>query len=258
MVGAMFGLDPQTILLISAITLGAGAIKGAIGFAMPIILMSALGSFLPPQVALGLMILPVLLTNVQQATRQGVGAAWATARDYRWHIAMVAIFMFVSAPFARVIPQPLMYLALGLPILGFALWQLSGRPMTLPIHHRRRAEITSGIIGGLYGGVSGIWGPPLIVYLLSIGAPKLEQIRVQGVVFLIGGAALTAAHLASGVLNAQTLPLSLLMVIPAFAGMQLGFWLQDRMDLAQFRRWTLVLLALTSLNLIRRGIEVMS
>lgn len=253
----MFDPDPQILLLVAAVTFGAGAVKGAIGFAMPIILMSALGSFLAPQVALGLMILPVLLTNVQQATRQGLGAAWSTARDYRWHVAMVAIFMFVSAPFARAIPQPLMYLALGVPILGFALWQLSGRPMTLPIHHRRRAEITSGIIGGLYGGVSGIWGPPLIVYLLSIGAPKRDQIRVQGVVFLIGGMALTAAHLASGVLNRQTLPLSLLMVIPAFAGMRLGFWLQDRMDLAQFRRWTLVLLALTSVNLIRRGMEVM-
>lgn len=254
----MFGLDPHLVLLAAVTALVAGAIKGAIGFAMPIILMSALGSFLAPQVALGLMILPVLLTNVQQATRQGVDAALGTARDYRWHIAMVGIFMFISAPFAQMIPQPLMYLALGVPILGFALWQLSGQPMTLPIHHRRRAEITSGIIGGLYGGVSGIWGPPLIVYLLSIGAPKLEQIRVQGVVFLIGGMALTAAHLASGVLNSRTLPLSLLLVIPAFAGMQLGFWLQDRMDLAQFRRWTLVLLALTSLNLIRRGIEVMS
>ena len=57
--------------------------------------------------------------------------------------------------------------ALGAPITGFALWQLSGRPLALPIHRRRRAEIVSGIIGGLYGGISGIWGPPLIVYLLS-------------------------------------------------------------------------------------------
>ena len=128
---AMFGLDPHLVLIAATVTLVSGVIKGAIGFAMPIILMSALGSFLPKQVALGLMILPVLLTNVQQATRQGMGAAWGTARDYRWHIAMVAVFMFVSAPFARVIPQPLMYLALGVPILGFALWQLSGRPLAV-------------------------------------------------------------------------------------------------------------------------------
>ena len=121
---------------------------------------------------------------------------------------------------------------------------------------RRRVEIVSGIIGGLYGGVSGIWGPPLIVYLLSIGAPKLEQIRVQGVVFLIGAVALTVAHLGSGVLNAQTLPLSALMAVPAFVGMRLGFALQDRMDVVQFRRWTLILLVLTGLNLVRRALTM--
>lgn len=253
----MFGLDPQLVLIAAGVTLVSGVIKGAIGFAMPMIMMSALGSFLPAPVALALSILPMLVTNVQQATRQGARAAWESILAYRWHIGMLGAFIFVSAPFARILPQPLMYLALGIPIMGFALWQLSGRPLTVPIHHRRRAEIATGVIGGLYGGISGIWGPPLIVYLLSIGASKLDQIRVQGVVFLLGAAILALAHLGTGVLNAQTLPLSALMVIPALTGMQLGFWLQDQLDLAQFRRWTLVLLMLTAANLIRRAFEMM-
>lgn len=252
----MFGLDLQLVALAAAVTFFAGFVKGAIGFAMPMIMMSAFGSFLPAPVALALLILPTLVTNVQQATRQGFGAAWESARRYQWHIGMVVLFIFVSAPFAKVLPAWVMYLALGVPIVAFALWQLSGRPLTLPIHHRRRAEIVSGIIGGLYGGISGIWGPPLIVYLLSVGATKLDQIRVQGVVFLLGAVALTAAHLTSGLLNAQTLPLSALMVIPALAGMQLGFALQDRMDVTQFRRWTLILLVLTGANLIRRALTM--
>ena len=253
---AMFGLDPSLVWLAAAVTFAAGFVKGAIGFAMPMIMMSAFGSFLPAPVALALLILPTLVTNVQQAMRQGAGAAWQSARRYVWHIAMVVLFIFVSAPFARVLPEPVMYLALGLPIVLFALWQLSGRPLALPIQHRRRAEIFSGIIGGLYGGITGIWGPPLIIYLLSTGADKQDQIRVQGVVFLLGAVALTAAHLTSGVLNAQTLPLSALMVIPAFLGMQVGFALQDRMNVMQFRRWTLFLLVLTGANLIRRALTM--
>ena len=252
----MLGLDPSHIALALAVTLAAGFIKGAIGFAMPMIMMSAFGSFLPSQTALALLILPTLVTNIQQATRQGMGLALESTRRYGWHLAMVVLFIFVSAPFARILPQWAMYLALGVPIVGFALWQLSGRPMTLPIRHRRRAEVGTGIIGGLYGGISGIWGPPLIVYLLSIGAEKREQIRVQGVVFLIGAIALTIAHLASGVLNAQTLPLSALMAVPAMIGMQLGFAVQDRLDVAQFRRWTLVLLVITGGNLIRRALTL--
>lgn len=252
----MAGLDLTHIMLALMVTLVSGVIKGAIGFAMPMIMMSAFSAFLPAQVALALLIPSVLITNIQQAGRDGMGPFVQTVRDYRWHIGAVMIFICVSAPFAKVIPQAAMYLALGIPILAFALWQMSGRPLIIPIHHRRRAEVVTGIFGGLYGGISGIWGPPLIVYLLSIGASKLEQIRVQGVVFLIGAATLAVAHLTSGVLNAQTIPLALLMVIPAVLGMQLGYVLHDRLDLAQFRRWTLILLLLSALNLIRRGIEM--
>ena len=152
------------------------------------------------------------------------------------------------------IPVAPVYLVLMLGMLALK----PGRPLALPIHHARRAEIISGIIGGLYGGISGIWGPPLIVYLLSVGAPKDEQMRVQGVVFLMGAVVLTFAHLGSGVLNAQTLPLSAVLVVPGVVGMVVGLRVHDRLDVAQFRRWTLVLLVFSGLNLVRRGLELLA
>ena len=39
----MFGLDPHLLLLAVAVTFVAGFVKGAIGFAMPMIMMSAFG-----------------------------------------------------------------------------------------------------------------------------------------------------------------------------------------------------------------------
>ncbi|MRX49211.1 TSUP family transporter [Paracoccus sp. S-4012] len=252
----ILGLDASVFLFAAATTLFAGFVKGAIGFAMPMIMMSVFGSFLTGTEALALLILPTLVTNLLQAGRQGIEPAVQSAHRYRLHIGMVVLFMLVSAAFVRSIPQAWMMLALGAPITGFALWQLSGRPLTLEIHHRRRVEAVTGMIGGLYGGISGIWGPPLIVYLLSIGAPKQEQIRVQGVVFLLGAVVLVVAHLFSGVLNAQTLPLSAAMVVPALIGLWLGFRAQDRLDVVQFRRWTLVMLVLTGLNLVRRAFEI--
>lgn len=246
--------DPGLLAFIFAITLLAGFVKGAVGFAMPMIMISAFGSFLPNETALALLILPTLVTNVAQGFRDGSRAMWESVRTYRWHIAMVVLFLFISAQFVHQIPDRLMKGMLGLPVVGFALWQLAGLPMAIPLHHRRRAEIGLGVIGGLYGGVSGIWGPPLIVYLVSIGAPKAEAVRVQGVVFLIGAAALVPAHLASGVLNGTTLPLSAFAVVPALIGIRAGFRAQDRLDQAQFRRWTLVLLALTGANLARQAV----
>ncbi|AZY92950.1 sulfite exporter TauE/SafE family protein [Paracoccus sp. Arc7-R13] len=254
----MFGLEPWQFVAAFGVTAFAGFVKGALGFAMPMIMISAFGSIMPAPVALAAMILPTLFTNIQQAVRDGRPAAVASAIKFRLHIAMVGIFICVSAGFAAVIPQWVMYALLGLPITLFALWQLSGRPLVLNLRHRRRAEGWSGVIGGLYGGISGIWGPPLIVYLLSVGTEKREQVRVQGVVFLIGAVVLTVAHLFSSLLNASTLPLSAVLCFPAFAGMMAGFALQDRLDVEQFRRWTLLLLILTGLNLIRRAFDLWS
>jgi uncharacterized protein len=248
----MAGLDPLHLGLALAIALLAGFVKGAVGFAMPMILISALSSFMPPETALAGLILPTLVTNLSQAFRQGRAAAWQSVVTYRRILTATVVFLLISASFVHVLPQDLFLLLLGLPITVFALAQLAGLNLALRLDHRARAEWILGAIGGLYGGISGVWGPPLLVYLLSIGATKHETVRVQGVVFLIGAVVLFVAHFASGVLTGATLAFSAALVVPALIGQTLGQRLQDRLDQARFRRWTLVLLVLTGLNLMRR------
>ena len=248
------GLPAWAFWAACGVTLVAGFVKGAIGFAMPLIMMSAFGSFMPPTTALAGLILATLTTNIHQTFRFGWRAAAETAWTYRRMIAMTVLGILITAPFAMMLPQRVLLGLLGVPIAAFALVQLAGRSLALKLEHRTRAEYMTGIIGGLYGGVSGIWGPPIVVYLLSIGASKAESVRAQGVIFLIGVIVLFGAHLNSGVLNAQTLPFSAALVIPAGIGMALGFSLQDRMDPVAFRRWTLILLAITALNLLRKAI----
>lgn len=251
----MAGLTPAAFWAAMAVTLFSGFVKGAVGFAMPMIMISAFSAFLPPEVALAGLILPTLLTNFSQAFRQGSQAAFDSMRKYWRFLAGTIVFILVSAQFVRDIPQIVFLLMLGLPITAFAALQLAGRSLALRLEHRRRAETVLGVIGGLYGGVSGIWGPPLLIYLLSVGAEKQEAIRVQGVVFLIGAATLAFAHLNSGVLNAATVPFSLALAVPAFIGMVAGFAVQDRLDQTRFRRWTQILLVVTGLNLIRQALS---
>lgn len=251
---ALAGLSAPAFWAALAITLFAGFIKGAVGFAMPMIMISAFSSFLPPETALAGLIVPTLITNISQALRQGVAPALLTAKTYYRFLIGTVIFICISAQFVRVIPQAMFLLILGLPITGFALLQLSGRNLALRFEHRARVEWVLGVIGGLYGGISGVWGPPLLVYLLSIGAQKLEIVRVQGVVFLIGAAVLFMAHLHSGLLTPARLGFSTALVIPAMVGQTLGYAIQDRLDQASFRRWTQTLLVLTGLNLMRRAL----
>lgn len=233
-----------------AISLFAGFVKGAVGFAMPLIMIGSFSAFLPPEVALAGLMLPTLVTNVAQAFRDGPAEVWASMRKYRRFLAGTVVFITISAQFVTAMPRVAFLILLGVPITAFALLQLSGRPLALKLEHRVRAEWTAGIIGGLYGGISGVWGPPLIVYLLSIGADRRETLRVQGVVFLIGATVLLAAHLGSGVMNASTAPFSAALAVPALAGLALGQRLGRRLDQARFRWWTQALLAATGLNLI--------
>jgi uncharacterized membrane protein YfcA len=180
-----------------------------------------------------------------------VGPATETARTYRRFLIATVICIAISAPFADAIPRMVYLLMLGLPITIFAALQLMGHSLAIHLDHRDRAEWGLGVIGGLYGGVSGIWGPPLLVFLLSTGADKLQMIRAQGVVFLIGAMALLVSHLATGLMNAQTLWFSAALSVPALVGLYAGYWVQDRLDQQRFRRWTQGLLVVTGLNMVR-------
>lgn len=247
----MAHLSPPAFVAAMVITLFAGLVKGAVGFAMPMIMMGAFSSFLPPEVALAGLILPTLVTNLSQAFRQGLQPALGTAQTYWRMLVSTVVFIVISAAFVRVIPHTVFLLLLGVPITTFAVAQLAGVPMALKLQHRRRAEWVLGAVGGIYGGFSGIWGPPLLVYLLSIGADKRETVRVQGVVFLIGAFVLLLAHLQSGVITLETGAFSVALTVPAQLGQMAGTWVQDRLDQRRFRRWTQVLLVLTGLNLAR-------
>lgn len=252
----MFGIDPLTLTLAVAITLFASVVKGAVGFGMPMILISGLASFMPANEALAALILPTVATNLVQATRQGLGAAGTTILEYRRLLATLCVVILMTAQLVPHLPQGVLLLALGLPIVAFALSQLGGWQLRFDARNRGRAEIGTGVIGGFYGGISGIWGPPTIALLVSLGVEKRENVRVQGVVYLVGALVLALAHTGSGVLNRQTLPLSVILSVPSLAGLSAGFAIQDRLDPRRFKHWTLVILALTGLNLIRRALSL--
>ncbi len=247
-------ISHAALLAAVVITCFAGFVKGMVGFAMPLILISAFSSFMTTQDALAGLILPTLITNIYQAFRQGVPAAAASARRYWRFVLATVVLLIVSAQFAGVIPRNAFLVLLGVPVTAFAALQLMGCNLALQLAHRTRAEWVLGIVGGLYGGVAGVWGPPLMVYLLSVGASKVETIRVQGVVFLLGAVVLLGAHLQTGLLTAPRLWFSAMLVVPAVLGQILGLQLQDRLDQARFRQWTQILLVLSGLNLVRQAV----
>lgn len=221
---------------------------------MPLIMISGLSMVMDPLLALAGLLIPTAASNLLQVLRAGRAEAWDALRGFWRFIAAVCVMVFVSAQIVTAIPAQGMYLFIGVPVLTMSLLLLSGWQIRIADAYRLPADLGIGSLAGLIGGISGVWGPPTVLYLLALDTPRARMMAVQGVVFGLGGLMLLAGHLNSGVLNAQTFPFSLLLMAPAALGMWVGFRMGDRLDPARFRRWTLVVLVVAGANLIRRGI----
>lgn len=252
---APLGTLPDYVLPATAVVMALGGfVKGAVGFAMPMVALSGLGLFLTAQEAVAVILIPSALSNLWQTFRQGWEPAKETfLRFWRLNFAM-ALMLGIGAQFVPWIDSATLFILVGAVVTLAALVQLAGwRPQVHPDARNPKLEAGIGIFAGSVGGITGVWGPPVLLYLMARGTEKQRQIRMLGINFTIGWWVMTAAHGASGVLNAVTLPLSALMLVPVLAGMALGIRLQDRMDADLFRRITLVVLVLAGLNLLRRG-----
>ncbi|MGR3805260.1 sulfite exporter TauE/SafE family protein [Marinibacterium profundimaris] len=247
-------LTPSQMILAFMVGLLAGTVKGLVGFAMPMVLVSGLNLFLPTDISLAGLILPTLVTNGIQALRQGLAAAWSSVKRFRLFLGIGAIFLFSSAQLVRILPGDVMLLMIGIPITLFAASQLLGREVRLQSPNARTEAIVAAV-AGFIGGFSGVWGPPTVAYLTALNTEKSEQMRVQGVIYGMGAVALVAAHLTSGVLRPETLPFSAVMVVPAVTGLMIGQALHDRIDQRVFRKATLAVLTVAGCSLILRGLS---
>ncbi len=235
------------------IAVGSGFVKGVVGFAMPLVLISGLTLFIAPEFALAGLILPTLVSNGMQAMRQGMALAWVSIKAFRIFLIVGGITLVVSAQMVRVVPHDTLTLLIGAPIVFFVLLQLSGYQFQLS---RRTGllDILVGGVTGVMGGISGVWSATTVTYLTALNTAKSDQIRIQGVIYGLGAIAMVGAHLGSGVLRAETWPFSALLILPAVLGMWIGGKVADRIDQLMFRRATLIVLLMAGANLVRRAL----
>lgn len=236
------------------VTLVAGFVKGAIGFAMPLVMISGLTLFLDPLLAVAGVVLPIVMSNLLQVLRFSRAEIIQAFREYWRFILIVCVMILIVAQFITVIPTQVFYLIIGIPVVILSLIQLVGVRFSIPPRYRRAAEWGVGLFTGSLGGLTGTWGPPTVLYLIALETPKAKLILVQGVVYSLGAVSLLAGHLQSGVLNLVTAPFSAALLIPGFIGMRMGFWMLDRLNPDMFRKVTLIVLVITGANLVRRGL----
>ena len=230
-----------------------GFAKGVVGFALPMIAVSGIGSVMTADMAILALLLPGLVTNIWQGFRSGVASARGFLRKYRRMFLIMPVTLAIAAQVFTLMSETLLFLVLGVVVISFALLELSGFKGAID-GPSPRLETAAAIGSGISGGLSGVWGPPIMVYLMAKHTSKAEFVQTMGLVFLIGAVVLNLSHMKSGLLNWESAKFSGLMILPALGGMWLGTVVQDRLDQQRFRRATLFVLLLAGLNLLRRGL----
>jgi len=229
-----------------------GFVKGTIGFALPTIAVAVGATVLPPEVAVAYLAFPGIAMNVWQAAREGLADAWEAFLEFRVLIGVLLVVLLASTQLLPYLDARAFALIMGVGLAIFSSAQLLGwRPVSPP---RPAADIVAGVLGGFFGGISGAWGVPVLMLLLSLEIPKRRFIRTCAVTFLLGSFPFFAGHVATGVINAQTATVSLLMLIPVAIGMRIGQVVQDRLDGERLRTLILWVLVLAGANFLRQAL----
>src|SRR5262249_39907289 len=142
---------------------------------------------------------------------------------------------------------------IGIVAVVFSLLSLVRLDLALTPAQERIASPIVGLICGLLGGPTGVYGPPVALYFHALRHAKWPYVYLPAAIFLVGLLAESVTYAALHLYQGDILLLGLLGCIPMFVGVELGLWLQRRVSLPFFRYAVLVTVLVSSLNLIVRS-----
>lgn len=244
--------EPATLLLIAAVFVIAGTVKGVIGLGMPTVSLGLLTATIGLQPAMALLLVPSFVTNLWQACIGGHGRE--LLRRLWPFLALATLFVAPGALLASQIDTALLSALLGLSLIAYAILGLT-RPM---VQIASRREIWTGpLVGAVNGVLTGLTGSfvvPGVLYMQALGLSRDQLVQAMGMLFTLSTLALGAALGGRDLLSVELAGLSAAAVIPAIGGMMLGQWLRRRLSEAAFRRVFYIALLLLGIYVVARAL----
>ncbi len=246
---SQFGL--AALAVGAAAIFAGGMVKGVLGLGLPLVAVPVLASAMDPKVAVAMMTVPVLSSNIWLVFR---GSRFR-ATVHRFWLLMLALagFTLLSAQLFVKISAATASLLLGLSVIGFVAMQIF--PIKAVVSRRTERWLSPGIgaVSGLMGGISNFFGPPVIAYLIALRLEKDAFIAAVTLFFIVGGVPLYGSLAWHGVLNQKVLIASTGAAAIALAGVAIGSQLRRFVRQETFERILIGSLLVIGLNLIWRG-----
>ncbi|HZT87420.1 MAG TPA: sulfite exporter TauE/SafE family protein [Stellaceae bacterium] len=249
---ALFALRAADIATLAAVLLFSGTVKGLLGIGLPLIAVPLLSQFVELPAAVAVMTVPMAASNVGQAFEGGRTIAAVKAL---WPImAAVIVGTVIGVHLLISIDRRRLDVVIG---VSFIL--LAAALLCLPrVRIRRGTEVWAGplvgLAAGVLGGMSAMFGPPLVAYLVGLGLDPDSFVKRIAILVFGANMALLLALGGSGSMSLSDFLISAAAVVPIQIGMPLGRRLRRWVPPTIFRGAVLVFLALAGLGMLRRGL----
>jgi uncharacterized membrane protein YfcA len=236
-----------------ALTLG-GFIKGALGVGTPLLTVPMMALVLPPQMAVAIMAIPVVVANLWQFAQAGNSGA-AVKRFWPAFIAILA-GTWVGVEILASLDDRALLIVVGVAVIVFAIMQGSRFRIQLPDAMVKPAGLFFGGASGLIGGISSFFGPMLITYLISVRDLDKNQF-VSSISFLYVSAVVpwTIMLYLYGILDGPVLVYSTLATLPVTLGLLIGQRIRTRISDARFRYLIIGILVVSAVSMLWRAYQ---
>jgi hypothetical protein len=231
-----------------ALTLG-GFIKGALGVGTPLLTVPMMALVLPPQMAVAIMAIPVVVANLWQFAQAGKSGAVVK----RFWPAFLAILIgtWIGVNILASLDDRTLLIVVGIAVIVFAIMQGSRFRIQLPDAMVKPAGVFFGGASGLIGGISSFFGPMLITYLISVRDIDKNQF-VSSISFLYVSAVLpwTVMLYYYGILDGPVLTYSTFATIPVTLGLLIGQSVRKHISDARFRYLIIGILLISGVSML--------
>ncbi len=230
----------------------AGVVKGVIGIGLPVISIPLLALAMPVPQAVSLMPIPILLSNIWQAFH---GGHFSMALQRFWPLLLsMCIGTVIGVKILVAVDARVLYAVVGIVVVLFSVTSYLQPQLRIRARDERWLGPVVGVMGGVMGGLSTIYGPPLIMFLVALHLQKDEFVGTIATFYLIGIIPLIAALGAFDIMGRTELIASALATIPLFIGMAVGQFLRARIAQERFRHALLAMLSLLGGGLVLRSL----
>lgn len=239
-------------LAVIAVSLFAGGlIKGAFGVGLPMVAASLMAFFMDVPVAVIIMTMPMLSSNLWQAYRDGKPGT--LGRFWPFLIAILPGTWISTKLLFETDPRVLLYV-MGGTLAFFSGLQLTPLRMKVSARAERWATPVVGLLAGLVGGLTTFYGAVIALYLVMLDMERDEFIGVIGLLYFFCTAVLLAMLGVRGAVDLPAVLVSAGSCVPMFAGLAIGQKIRSRIRPEVFFRSVSIFLVLVGLSLIVRNL----